>query len=120
MATAKTTGIVVVAALAMTATRDPPEATRTATGRLTRSAANFGSRSIVLAPRIFDRDVLVLDEADILQALEKPGESFEKESGDDLGSRNPITGMAGRCARAASGHAAAAPPSSLISSRRLM
>ena len=36
-----------------------------------------------------------------------------------LGSRNPITGIAGCCARAASGHAAAAPPSSVMNSRRL-
>ena len=34
--------------------------------------------------------------------------------------RNPITGIAGCCARAASGHAAAAPPSSVMNSRRLM
>ena len=32
--------------------------------------------------------------------------------------RNPITGIAGCCARAASGHAAA-PPSSVMNSRRL-
>ena len=34
--------------------------------------------------------------------------------------RNPITGIAGCCARAASGHATAAPPSSVTNSRRLM
>src|SRR5262245_55694644 len=34
--------------------------------------------------------------------------------------RNPITGIVGCCARAASGHAAAAPPSSVMNSRRLM
>ena len=34
--------------------------------------------------------------------------------------RKPITGIAGCCARAASGHAAAAPPSRLTNSRRLM
>ena len=33
-------------------------------------------------------------------------------------SRNPITGIAGCCARAASGHATAAPPSSVMNSRR--
>src|SRR6266436_49215 len=33
--------------------------------------------------------------------------------------RNPITGVAGCCARAASGHAATAPPSSVMNSRRL-
>ena len=34
--------------------------------------------------------------------------------------RNPITGIAGCCARAASGHAAAAPPRSVMNSRRCM
>jgi hypothetical protein len=34
--------------------------------------------------------------------------------------RNPTTGIAGCCARAASGHAAAAPPSSVMNSRRFM
>ena len=34
--------------------------------------------------------------------------------------RNPITGIAGCCARAASGHASAELPSSLMNSRRLM
>ena len=34
--------------------------------------------------------------------------------------RNPITGIAGCCARAASGHAAAAPPSSVMNSRRFI
>ena len=38
-------------------------------------------------------------------------------SGDEM-PRNPITGIAGCCARAASGHAAE-PPSSEINSRRL-
>jgi type 1 fimbriae regulatory protein FimB/type 1 fimbriae regulatory protein FimE len=39
---------------------------------------------------------------------------------DDLLSRNPITGIAGCCARAASGHAAAAPPRSVMNSRRFL
>src|SRR5262249_22184928 len=34
--------------------------------------------------------------------------------------RNPTTGIAGCCARAASGHAATAPPSAAINSRRPM
>jgi hypothetical protein len=38
---------------------------------------------------------------------------------DDLLSRKPITGITGCCARAASGHAAAAPPSSVMNLRRL-
>ena len=36
----------------------------------------------------------------------------------DVLRKNPITGIAGCCARAASGHVAAAPPSSVMSSRR--
>jgi hypothetical protein len=35
-------------------------------------------------------------------------------------SRNPMTGTFGCCARAASGHAAAAPPSSVMNWRRFM
>ena len=34
--------------------------------------------------------------------------------------RNPITGIAGCCARAASGHAATAPPRRVMNSRRLI
>ena len=34
--------------------------------------------------------------------------------------KNPITGIAACCARAASGHATAAPPSSVMNSRRFM
>src|SRR5262249_46405207 len=43
--------------------------------------------------------------------------TYTESSGDRL-LKNPITGIAGCCARAASGHAAAAPPSR--NSRRLM
>src|SRR5262249_34144476 len=39
-------------------------------------------------------------------------------SSGDLLLRYPITGIAGGCARAVSGHAAAAPPSSVMKSRR--
>ena len=40
-------------------------------------------------------------------------------SGDWL-KKNPITGIAGCCARAVSGHAAAAPPNTPRNSRRLI
>src|SRR6266545_6265288 len=43
----------------------------------------------------------------------------ENTSGD-VGPRNPITGIVGCCARAASGHVAAVPPSSVMNSRRLI
>jgi hypothetical protein len=36
----------------------------------------------------------------------------------DLVLRNPITGIAACCARAANGHAAAAPPRTVMNSRR--
>jgi hypothetical protein len=38
----------------------------------------------------------------------------------ELGLRNPTTGIAACCARAATGQAAAAPPSNVMNSRRLM
>jgi uncharacterized protein YchJ len=38
----------------------------------------------------------------------------------DWAFRNPITGVAGCCARAASGQAAAAPPSSVMNARRFI
>ena len=38
--------------------------------------------------------------------------------GRAIGPRKPTTGIAGCCARAASGHATAAPPSSAMNSRR--
>jgi hypothetical protein len=42
------------------------------------------------------------------------------ESSGERALMNAITGIAGCCARAASGHAAAAPPSAAINSRRPM
>ena len=45
-----------------------------------------------------------------------PGKSNRQSA---VALRKPITGSAGCCARAASGHAAAAPPSSVMNSRRL-
>ena len=38
----------------------------------------------------------------------------------ELGLRNPTTGIAACCARAATGQAAAAPPSNVMNSRRLI
>jgi hypothetical protein len=74
---------------------------------------------LTLRPAIFDRYVLALDIAQILEPLAKPAHPVRIASGD-LGSRNPITGIAGCCALAASGHAAAAPPISVMNSRRLI
>ena len=64
-------GIVVVAALAATA-EGVPMAAITATCRRTNSAASAGSRSVlILGPAVFDRHVLALDIAGLLQALAK-------------------------------------------------
>ena len=73
---------------------------------------------LTLRPAVFDRHVLALDIAGLLQALAKRAHAGPRTSSADAASRNPITGIAGCCARAASGHAAAAPPSSVMNSRR--
>ena len=116
--TTKTIGIVVVAALAANAEAGP--AGRGDHGDL--PANQFGRQrrqpiGLILGPAVFDRHVLALDIAGVLQALAKCAQSDPQNSGD-LALRNPITGIAGCCARAASGHAAAAPPSSVMNSRR--
>src|SRR5258707_6342771 len=71
------------------------------------------------APSGPPRDVLAVDIAFLFQAL--PERSYhvgERISGDPL-RRKPITGIVACCARAASGHAAAAL-TSVMNSRRLM
>ena len=74
---------------------------------------------LVLRPAIFDRYVLALDVARVLQTLAEMRADGPQTASGDTAWRNPITGIAGCCARAASGHAAAAPPSSVMNSRRL-
>jgi hypothetical protein len=66
---------------------------------------------VTLSPTVLDGHILALDIARFLETLVKP------LSGDKVDMK-PITGIAGCCARAASGHAAAAPPSSVMNSRR--
>ena len=110
-------GIVVVASLAANAEakfpcddyRDP-------------SANQFGRQrrqSVVLAlcPAGYDGHVLALDIAGFFQALVEYAQRSTYVS-SDAGWRNPITGIAGCCARAASGHAAAAPLRRVMNSRR--
>jgi hypothetical protein len=88
-----------------------------------RPAQQFGhqrrqSIKLIIGPGVFDRDVLSLDVACLIQAVtERPQEMTE--SADDVLRRNPITGIAGWCARAASGQPTAAPLSSVKKSRRL-
>ena len=110
---------VVVAALAASAAGVLP---RDNHGHLrrTRSAARAGSRSVwSFRPAVFDRHVLALDKACFLQALAEAAHEVRARPRATCW-RNPITGIAGCCARAASGHAAAAPPRSVMNSRRFM
>lgn len=69
---------------------------------------------LIVSPAIIDRHVLALDKASILQALAERAQKVRELL------RKPTTGIAACCARAASGHVAAAPPSKVMNSRRLM
>ena len=60
-----------------------------------------------------------LNVAGFAQTLAKRAHSGPRVRSGDAPLRNPITGIAGCCARAASGHAAA-PPSSVMNSRRFI
>ena len=90
--------------------------TNTATGRWIKSAASAGNRSCDFRERI---------SMATFWPSTKPfssGLAGTRQPGARTGAatslrRNPITGIAGFCARAASGHAAA-PPSSVMNSRR--
>ena len=102
----KTIGIVVVAAFAASAAGI---AIRDNHGHL--SANQIGRQcrqSIVLVfcPTVFDRHVAAFDIAGFTQPWRNARTRSAYTSGDPL-LRNPITGIAGCCARAASGHAAA-------------
>ena len=117
-ATAKTMGIVVVAALAANAARDlRSRRSRRPVGEPDRppapAADRFDSRpSGIRSPRSRPRHS---------RCPSGPGEMRADGPRSRQAmwlSRNPITGIAGCCARAASGHAAAAPPSSVMNSRR--
>ena len=77
------------------------------------------SIELILGPAINDNDILALDITGVFEAWRNPRRRSVNASGD-LPPRNPITGIAGCCARAASGHAIAAPPSSVMNSRRLV
>jgi len=59
---------------------------------------------------IFDRDILTFDATSFTQPLRNAAKGAAKAAADARW-RNPITGTVGCCARAASGHATAAPPS---------
>ena len=95
--------------------------TITATGRRIRSAASAGSRSDLICP---PSDIRSRRSGPRQSRLPSgPGGTRSRgasQSASDVLRRNPTTGIAGCCARAASGHAAAAPPRTPRNSRRLM
>src|SRR5882757_6923823 len=113
-------GIVAVAALAASVAGVLPGVAITATCRRTRSATSAGRRSywpsshwystVTFRPSMEPVSLRPLRNAAALRAL----------ASADPSRINPTAGSAGCCARAAIGHVAAAPPSSLINSRRLM
>ena len=116
--TTKTTGIVLVAPFAANAAGNVCVA-MTAGLRPTRSAARAGSRSTCpFARRDSKGTLLPSGKPPSFSPLRNAGSNGVNDSADPP-IRIPITGAAGSCARTPSGHAAAAPPSSVMNSRRL-
>ena len=118
--TAKTIGVVEVAAFAIRA-EGPFEIYDD--GHL--PAHEVGSeprQSIVLAvgPAVFDRDVLPFDITGLFQAATEGRQDGWVLAAGALLLRNPITGIVGCCARAALGSATIAPPRSVMKSRRFI
>ena len=114
---AKTMAIVVVAALAARA-EGVSIAAMTATRRRTRSAAKAGSRSVWFSAQRYSIAMLSPSAKPAsFRPRRNPRDTSVNASGDWL-LRKPITGIAGCCARAASGQAAAAPPRSVMNARR--
>src|SRR5262249_533755 len=118
-ATPKTIGIVCVAALAAIAVAEPPGTAITFTWRRARSAAISASRS--------NRPSESRNSHTTFWPWTRPLSASPRRNASrngvadscDCGVSSPITGVAGCCARAASGHVAA-PPSSVMKSRLLI
>jgi hypothetical protein len=77
------------------------------------------SLAVIVRPAVFDGDVLSLYESLLSETGAKFGDPIPIALGRGA-AHHPITGIVGCCARAASGHAAAAPPRSEMISRRRM
>jgi hypothetical protein len=108
-----------VAALAASAPAVLSGTAITATCRRTRSAANSGIRSSRPPAQRNSIDTLRPSTYPVsLKPLRNASSRLTLISAE-VPPRNPITGIAVCCARAASGHAAAAPPSKVMNSRRL-
>src|SRR5262249_52832809 len=116
----KTIGIVLVAALASITAAVLCGATITATRRRTRSAANSGSRALLLCAQ---RNSIATLRPSANPVSPKPPRNADTRCAAGSGepaSIYPIIGTFVCCARAVSGHAAAAPPSAASNSRRPM
>jgi hypothetical protein len=113
----KAIGIVAVAALAASAAATPPGVTMTLAARLTRSTASSGSPALSPCPQRYSIAMLrPSTKPASASPLREPVTYFVFASGDP-GWSNPIAGIAACCARATTGHAAA-PPRSVMNSRR--
>jgi len=73
---------------------------------------------VALRPAVFDRHVLPLNKAGPLETLPELGRVVRTSRSGDKMCMKPTIGIAGCCARAASGHAAAAQLRSVMKSRR--
>jgi len=105
----KTIGMVAVAAFAATAAAVLPGVAINATLRRIRSAAIAGSSSFLPEAQRYSMATFWPSiKPASASPLRKAATRLAFSSGDPA-CRNPITGTAGCCARAASGHAAAAP-----------
>jgi hypothetical protein len=71
---------------------------------------------LIVRPAILDGDVFAFDESSVIQALPKGIDNI-REAGSRGASEKPHTGIV-CCARAASGHIAAEPPSRVMNARR--
>jgi len=90
-----------------------PNASSTAAIEALHTAAPPLLPDTIAAKTAFDRDFLTLDKACVFQTSTDHGQEVRGVAG-----RPGITGIAGCCARAASGHAVATPPSRVMKSRR--
>src|SRR5262249_22210194 len=72
---------------------------------------------VAVEPMVFDHHILALDVTGFVQPLRNAAK-LRAASSAVRPLTNPITGIAGCCARAASSQAAAAPPSSVMNPRR--
>src|SRR6516164_9432345 len=112
-------GMVEVAALAANAEGSPPVVARTVTGRRTSSNAIAGSRSYWPSAHRYSIATFWPSTKPFSPRPRRNAATRCAVSSGDLALRYPITGIAVCCARAASGHATAAPRS-VMNWRRLV